>query len=308
MSVDIQAIVPGEKTLVPVWACCVRLVPYRSGSNPRLGPSTFINLSLLLLSHPTLHLIFDSFFFLSPSAFLLSLQLFSFPGKKHPKKHLSTLQIVPISSAPLRKNVVFWPRPKFIAFLDCLSSSLRIPELAFASVIRTALACLVATFSVLTSKSSIFGSRVNYSLFLFGWDLQSISPGHFILSSWPCFARGFIFSKYPLNCFFSFFFHFRGVCVCQQITSTSASSRPLPRVRDFQNLASPCTAWFFYHLPYLLLATRSLYISSPVIGTCCCLLSHPLDLTDQFLDTETPILASTLSFSVVEFRSRRLIA
>lgn len=167
---SLKAIVPGEKKLVLFWACCVGSVPYRSGNNPRLGhpPSSISRLSSSsLTSNPPPPSNLRFFLFLFPSAFLLSLQLFSFPGKKHSKKHLSTLQIVPISSAPLRKNV-FWPRPKFIAFFDCLSSSLRIPELAFTSVIRTALACLVAIFSVLTPKSSIFDlrHRVNYFFFI----------------------------------------------------------------------------------------------------------------------------------------------
>lgn len=195
---SLKAIVPGEKTLVLFRACCVGLVPYRLGNNPRLGhpPSS---ISLFFFSHiqPTPPSNLRFFLFLFPSAFLLSLQLFSFPGKKHSKRHLSTLQIVPISSAPLRKNVVFWPRPKFIAFFDCLSSSLRITELAFTSVIRTALACLVATFSVLTPKSSIFDlrHRVNYSLFFIRLGFAEHFPEHLIISSWSCFVRGFFFSK-----------------------------------------------------------------------------------------------------------------
>lgn len=168
------------------------------------------------------------FLFLFPSAFLLSLQLFSFPGKKHPKKHLSTLQIVPISSAPLRKNVVFWPRPKFIAFFDCLSSSLQIPELAFASVIRTALACLVATFSVLTLKSSVFdlrssASRELLSFFYSARICRAFPPDTLSFLRALASREAFSSQKYPLNCFL-LFFSFRGVC--QQITSTSASSRP----------------------------------------------------------------------------------
>lgn len=189
-------------------------MPYISGSNPRLVQSTFINLSLLLLSHPTpppqSNLRF--FLFLFPSAFLLSLQLFSLPGKKHPKKHLSTLQIVPISSAPLRKNVVFWPRPKFIAFFDCLSSSLQIPELAFASVIRTALACLVATFSVLTPKSSVFDLRSSASRELLSFFFYSAGICRAFPPDTLSFLRGlasreaFSSQKYPLNCFFFLFF------------------------------------------------------------------------------------------------------
>lgn len=162
---------------------------------------------------------------------------------------------------------MFWPRPKFIAFFDCLSSSLRIPELAFASVIRTTLACLVATFSVLTPKSSIFDlrHRVNYSFFHSAGICRAFPPDTLSFLRGLASRETLSSQKYPLNCFFFSFFPFRGVC--QQITSTSASSRSLPRVRDFHNLASPYTAWFFYHLPSLSLATRSLCIFSPVIGT-----------------------------------------
>lgn len=104
---------------------------------------------------------------------------------------------------------MFWQRPKFIAFFDCLSSSLRIPELAFASVIRTALACLVATFSVLTSKSSIFDlrHRVNYSLFFF---IRLGFAEHFPRTFYPFFVvllRAWLYLlKNILLIVFSFFF------------------------------------------------------------------------------------------------------